>query len=72
MEPTISSEIYKICPITLQDILLAMGWAYAIDWNGNFLEIAGWDFVEFGNTYDLTKSPYEQSEEVLEFISKNI
>lgn len=64
-------------PITLQDILLVL-WNedYAIDGKGNILK---WDYdydtayhEKTWIVYDLTKSPYDQSEDVLEFISKNI
>lgn len=66
-------------PITLQDILLCFAKApiqpkYLHWYNDNDFLIC-LPFTEerkMNCVYDLTKSPYDQSEEVLEFISKNI
>lgn len=69
-------------PITLQDILLVLSSKITIDglwffythtkqikwWLAEICVGKNWTIVQ----YDLTKSPYEQEESVLEFISKNI
>lgn len=74
-------EWWKILwhPITLQDILLAMWPWYSITCWGLFFMAIPWDWYERFDKlkitnirYDMSKSPYDQSEEVLEFISKNI
>ena len=66
-------------PITLQDILLAMWPWYSITCWGLFFMAIPWDWYERFDKlkvtnirYDLEKSPYYQSEEVLSFLAENI
>lgn len=71
-------EIY-FRPITLQDILLCLWTQFSIDWDGYIWRRYPNSFPDLRRDengdiiiYDLTKSPYDQEESVLEFISKNI
>lgn len=66
--------------ITLQDILLAMGDDWGIDGKWNFirtiLEKSEWfkmKWIDYHNIwYKMNLSPYDQSEETLQFIAENL
>lgn len=71
--------------ITLQDVLLALGDRFAINSNGDFLYLRDrepwqyyphWsvedEYMEYMPTYDLSKPLSEQSDELLEWIAKQL
>lgn len=60
-------------PITLQDILLAMGRDVILAGNWDIYKSYR-DFEDWiiWTEYDLTKSPYEQEEPILKFIAENL
>lgn len=78
--PFSNDDWQELEPITLQDILLAMGEEWGIDGKWNFirtiLEKSEWFKMTWTDChniwYNLNLSPYDQEESVLEFISKNI
>lgn len=66
-------------PITLQDILLAMWGNWAVYKEGHIIDITPtwWSHAVYPGThravvYDLRLSPYDQSEDIINFIAENI